>query len=140
MPSSLLLGWRSLMKHSIFQLHLGEIVCTNAAHQALVHPCGIGRHENETFRRLLDDRFRSELDGAIREEREQHGAAMTSHHVVSALTFGFWKHHRAILDRKPARKHQGALDLIRWVCADTAAWVASSSRVPTASTLRPKPK
>jgi hypothetical protein len=133
----------------------------------------------------LEDRFRAELAEAVGKERDQHGASLTPHHVVSALTFGFWEHlatkrferylwakgiqyafpnapkgktfedlhaliesvrrwrnriahHRAIFDKGPSRKHQDALELIKWVCGDTATWVASVSKVPTALALRPK--
>jgi hypothetical protein len=47
-------------------------------------------------------------------------------------------HHRAIFDKGPTRKHQDALELIGWICADTSAWVSSVSRVPVAISLRPK--
>ena len=46
-------------------------------------------------------------------------------------------HHRAIFDKGPMRKHQDALNLIKFVCADTYAWVAKASRVPMALQLRP---
>lgn len=46
-------------------------------------------------------------------------------------------HHRAIFDKDPMRKHHDILELIKWVCPDTAAWVAASSKVPVAIGLRP---
>jgi hypothetical protein len=46
-------------------------------------------------------------------------------------------HHRAIFDKGPMRKHQDALELIKFVCADTYAWVTKASRVPMALQLRP---
>jgi hypothetical protein len=48
-------------------------------------------------------------------------------------------HHRAIFDKDPMRKHQDTIELVRWVCGDTAAWVSSASKVPAAIALRPKP-
>jgi hypothetical protein len=47
-------------------------------------------------------------------------------------------HHRAIFDKGPMRKHQDALLLISWACADTGHWVSSISKVPAAIALRPK--
>jgi len=47
-------------------------------------------------------------------------------------------HHRAIFDKSPMRKHQDALDLIKWACDDTGHWVSGVSRVPAAIALRPR--
>lgn len=46
-------------------------------------------------------------------------------------------HHEPIFDKGPTRKHQDAMELIRWACRDTAAWVQSVSRVPSVVNLRP---
>ena len=166
-------------------LHFSEIVCRNAFHQGLLNRLGERWFENRVFLGLLDDRYVRELDDALRTERLQHGSALTAHHIVSALTFGFWEHlatkrfdrflwakgvqeifpcapkgttridihsliesvrrwrnriahHRAIFDKGPMRKYQDALSLIKWICDDTGVWVASSSKVPVAISLRPK--
>jgi hypothetical protein len=121
----------------------------------------------------------------VQKERLQHGAALTVHHVVSALTFGFWEHlatkrferflwskglqnvfksapsgkkyvdlhdlmesvrrwrnriahHRAIYDNSPMWKHQQTLELLGWACPDTSTWIASISKVPLVTSLRPK--
>jgi hypothetical protein len=47
-------------------------------------------------------------------------------------------HHRAIFDKGPMRKYQDAICLIKWACVDTGGWVASSSKVPVAISLKPK--
>jgi hypothetical protein len=47
-------------------------------------------------------------------------------------------HHQAIFDKGPVRKHNDALELIRWVCGDTGGWVAGSSEVPKAIAMRPR--
>jgi hypothetical protein len=73
-------------------LHVAEIVCRNAIHQALIRRGDPKWFENHTFRTLLEGRFRSELNDAVEKERRQHGLGMTPNHVVSALTFGFWEH------------------------------------------------
>jgi hypothetical protein len=168
-------------------LHFAEVVCRNALLKGLLQRCQGNWIGDPVFRGLLDPYFADELAAACRAERKQHGGAMTPHHVVSALTFGFWEHlatkrfdrflwakgvknifpcapnemtranvhgliesvrkwrnriahHRAIFDKGPMRKHQDALDLINIACADTGAWVAASSKVPVAISLRPKAK
>lgn len=175
----------ALCETFVSPLHFAEIVCRNALNNALLARAGDRWFDDQTFRNILDMRFRRELDEAVAKEQQQHGARMTAHHVVSALTFGFWEHlttkrferylwargiqsvfpcapagktyedvhtliesvrrwrnriahHRAIFDKGPMRKHQEALDLIRWACADTSIWVASTSRVPVALALRPR--
>lgn len=178
--------WNCALCEAFFiPLHFAEIVCRNALNNALTARAGDKWYEDRTFRKILDERFRDELIDAVGKERAQHGAALTSHHVVSALTFGFWEHlatkrferylwargihpifpgapkgkvygdvhdliesvrrwrnrifhHRAIFDKGPMRKHQDALELVKWACADTSAWVAAASRVPVAIALRPK--
>jgi hypothetical protein len=46
-------------------------------------------------------------------------------------------HHRTIFDKNPTHKHQDALQLMQWACADTSSWVSSISKVPAAVRLRP---
>jgi hypothetical protein len=73
-------------------LHFAEIGCRNAIHAALLMACGVKWYENQTFLGLLNDRFRAELEDAIADEGAQHGKSLTAHHIVSALTLGFWEH------------------------------------------------
>lgn len=169
----------------LIPLHFCEIVCRNALQRGLRAKLGNNWYENETFLKILDERYRKELGDAIKQERKQQGGAMTAHHVVSALSFGFWQHlvtkrfdrllwnsgikahfpnapaqksredlgeliekirkwrnriahHRAIFDKGPMSKYQAALELIKWSCPVTAAYVASIAQVPTAISLRPK--
>ena len=166
-------------------LHFAEIVCRNAVHSTMVFRLGEDWYNHNTFRKIIDPRFSSELDIAIADEREQHGEKITRDHIASALTFGFWEHmttkrfqrllwnrgisynfpgahyskrlddlhslmegvrrwrnriahHRAIFDKDPTRKYQEALELIKWVCPETAAWVTANSKVPAAIALRPQ--
>src|SRR5690606_15670189 len=166
--------WNSVLCEAfLLPLHFAEVVARNALHQALLARGDTQWFENKTFLQLLEKRFNSELKEAIVRERKQHGGNLTSHHIVSALTFGFWEHlatkrferylwakgihgafpcapdgstyedlhkliesvrrwrnriahHRAIFDKRPMRKHQDTLTLIKWVCGDTGAWVAST--------------
>lgn len=46
-------------------------------------------------------------------------------------------HHKAIFHKDPTAKYQEAIELIEWVCADTAHWVKSVSRVSQVINLRP---
>ncbi len=73
-------------------LHFSEIAFRNAMQRQLLARAGPIWFAEESFVQLLDPRFASELSYAVNAERKQHGAALTSHHVVSALTFGFWEH------------------------------------------------
>ncbi|PCI85478.1 MAG: hypothetical protein COB24_12870 [Hyphomicrobiales bacterium] len=74
-------------------IHFAEICCRNTIHSALVFRNKDNNwYEDETFRKLLDLRFLRELETAIDNEKNQHGQNITCHHVVSALTFGFWEH------------------------------------------------
>lgn len=178
--------WNCVLCEAFYiSLHFSEVVCRNAMHQALLERGDPKWFENSTFHKILEDQFRFELEGAIRKETKQHGNAVTSNHIVSALTFGFWDHlatkrferylwakgihhafpcapkgktyedlhqliesvrrwrnriahHQAIFDKGPSRKHQDALELIKWSCGDTAVWVAATSRVQVALSLRPK--
>ncbi|MBD1203920.1 MAG: Abi family protein [Rhodobacteraceae bacterium] len=72
-------------------LHFAEITSRNTIHSALLYK-GEHWYENQTFRQLLDPHYRSELDKALADEREQHGGAVDAHHLVSALSMGFWQH------------------------------------------------
>ncbi|HXC55164.1 MAG TPA: hypothetical protein VNU97_07715 [Rhizomicrobium sp.] len=47
-------------------------------------------------------------------------------------------HHKPIYDRSPSDKYQDVLTLIRWVCNDTANWVASISRVQQVINAKPQ--
>ncbi|WP_419252624.1 Abi family protein [Caulobacter sp. ErkDOM-YI] len=82
----------SLSECFIAPLHYAEIVCRNALHNGLVARAGDQWYLDKTFNSLLDDRYSLELATAVGDERRQHRDRMTSHHVVSALTFGFWEH------------------------------------------------
>ncbi|MDD3289253.1 MAG: Abi family protein [Alphaproteobacteria bacterium] len=175
----------TLCEAFLIPLHFSEIVCRNALQRSLKAKLGNNWYENETFLKILDERYRCELAEAIKQERKQQGGAMTAHHVVSALSFGFWQHlvtkrfdrllwsagikthfpnapahksredlseliekirrwrnriahHRAIFDKGPMFKYQAAIELIKWVCPTTAAYVASISKVPAVIELRPK--
>ena len=46
-------------------------------------------------------------------------------------------HHKPVFDQGPMKKHQETLQLIRWVCHETADWVTANSQVPAAIDLRP---
>ncbi len=73
-------------------LHFVEIAFRNTMQRQLLARLGPAWFECDSFLRLLSGRFASELLSAVAAERKQHGKGMTSHHVVSALTFGFWEH------------------------------------------------
>ena len=73
-------------------LHFAEVTCRNAMHNALIGMAGEHWYQDRTIRRILAPRNCRELDVVIRRETTQHGRAVTNHHFVSELTFGFWNH------------------------------------------------
>jgi hypothetical protein len=73
-------------------LHVAEVVCRNAIHRRLRDRVGDQWFNNGTLNNLLSNSDYDDLTHAIEEETAQHGAAMTCHHLVSALSFGFWQH------------------------------------------------
>jgi hypothetical protein len=86
-------AWNCELSEAFYvSLHFAEIVCRNAIHDALVFRSGTAWVSDSTFRKIIDHRFLDQLDTAIRDETKQHGAFVSEHHVVSALTFGFWEH------------------------------------------------
>lgn len=85
--------WNCALCESFYlPLHFCEIACRNALQQILLNRVGNEWFRSKLFLYLLEDRFRRELQDACAQESAQHGDRMTSHHVVSALTFGFWEH------------------------------------------------
>ncbi len=85
--------WNNALSEAFHpSLHYAEVICRNAVHRALLFRAKERWYENATFLGLLDKRFERELRDAVDDERAQHGEAFTCHHVVSALTFGFWEH------------------------------------------------
>lgn len=73
-------------------LHIAEISVRNAMHRRLVDRLGEQWYDNTTFKNLLSDRHYHDLEDTLEDERAQHGVLMTSHHLVSSLSFGFWQH------------------------------------------------
>lgn len=85
--------WNNAMSEAFHpSLHYAEVICRNAVHKALLFRAKDRWYDEELFLKLLDARFARELRDAVDAERAQHGANLTCHHVVSALTFGFWEH------------------------------------------------
>jgi hypothetical protein len=85
--------WNCALCESFFvSLHFAEVVCRNAIHRRLVERLGESWFGDPLFVGLLDPRYRNEIEHAIDDETKQHAGWCTAHHVVSALTFGFWQH------------------------------------------------
>ncbi|MBV1705809.1 MAG: hypothetical protein KGQ37_01225 [Hyphomicrobiales bacterium] len=88
-----LYSWNCALGEAFYiSLHFSEIVCRNAINRRLIQRLGDRWFENPTFKSILAERFKNELDGAIRDETARHGAGFTVHHIVSAMTFAFWQH------------------------------------------------
>ncbi len=69
-----------------------EVCVRNAIHKVLQEKHGANWYQRGSFLCTLPDRLRRELDDVIRDERGTHGTGMTSDHIVSGLSFGFWVH------------------------------------------------
>lgn len=178
--------WNCALCEAFFlTMHFCEICTRNSIQSSLIGRFGEHWYLDRYLGNILSQRFKLQLDKAVQEEIQQHGAFITGNHVASALTFGFWEHlltkrfepilwkggtnlyfkglekskpleeirnllirlrqwrnriahHRAIFDKGPMKKHQEALQLIRWSCPVTAAWVAKSSLLPRVISMRPK--
>ena len=73
-------------------MQIAEVCARNAIHRVLIE-----HHKSDWFNRggflcTLPKRLRDELDSAIKDAREKHGAGMTTNYVVAGLSFGFWVH------------------------------------------------
>jgi hypothetical protein len=85
--------WNCLLCESFhLPLHFAEVLCRNALHEGLRKRFGDNWFGDRLFLSILDERFRNELTDVISVEAQDHGQAMTCHHVCSGLTFGFWEH------------------------------------------------
>lgn len=73
-------------------LHFAEISVRNAIHRRLTERLGEQWFDNQTFKNILGNRQRGDLEDCVREERHRHGVLMSRHHLVSSLSFGFWQH------------------------------------------------
>lgn len=73
-------------------LHIAEVSVRNAIHQRLLERLGDQWYDQPVLRKLLADRLFKDLEKAVRQERARYGLLMTSHHLVSELSFGFWQH------------------------------------------------
>ena len=73
-------------------LHVAEVTCRNAIHARLLNRLGEQWFDADLFHNIVSDRHGSDLNDVIDDERRVHGVLMTSHHLVSSLSFGFWQH------------------------------------------------
>lgn len=85
--------WNCAISESFYiSLHFAEIVCRNAIHKRLLDRFGADWYRNPIFQKVLDTRHLNDLMAAVSDESSQHNGGCTAHHVVSALSFGFWQH------------------------------------------------
>jgi hypothetical protein len=73
-------------------LKFAEIVTRNAILQALRARYGSTWYADGRFASQLSKHYKRQIGKAITDETDQHGAAVTDEHVISALSFGFWEH------------------------------------------------
>lgn len=85
--------WNCTLSESFyFSLHCAEVVSRNALHNGLLKRAGEHWFRDRVFCGILDVQYQNELKSAEAKESLQHRGRLTAHHVVSALTFGFWEH------------------------------------------------
>ena len=82
----------SLCESFHLPLHFAEIICRNALHKGLTKRCGENWYSHKLLHTLLDERFQKELNDVVQVEMTLQGKNLTTNHIVSALTFGFWEH------------------------------------------------
>lgn len=73
-------------------LHFAEIAVRNAINSHLIDRLGEEWFDNRALIGSLEDSRKADLIGLLAAERRKHGEAMTCHHLVSELSFGFWLH------------------------------------------------
>lgn len=71
---------------------IAEVSVRNAIHCALLAKHGPDWYLRGSFLCTLPERLRKELDDVIRTERAVYGTDMTTDHLVSGLSLGFWQH------------------------------------------------
>lgn len=72
---------------------IAEVTIRNSISQALAaHYRTDDWYSKGGFRCQLPPRLSSALDDVIADKRGDHGAAMTHHHIIAGLSFGFWCH------------------------------------------------
>lgn len=73
-------------------LQVAEVVCRNAINKRLTERWGEDWYDHPSLDSRMSKSDRDELAHVLSEERAQHGAHFTAHHLVSGLSFGFWQH------------------------------------------------
>lgn len=73
-------------------LHFAEISVRNAINGHLISRFGELWFENRAVIGSMDPKRQQEFQDLLKSEQSRHGDAMTCHHLVSELSFGFWQH------------------------------------------------
>lgn len=73
-------------------LHFAEIAVRNAINSHLINKYGGEWYINRALIGSMDPDRQSDFDKVLQAEKMRHGDAMTCHHLVSELSFGFWQH------------------------------------------------
>lgn len=71
-------------------IQIAEVAARNAVLQPLVRRFGQDWYQDHRLIALLPPRLQQELEDAVDKERRRHGRSLSSGHVVSALSLGFW--------------------------------------------------
>lgn len=83
--------WNSRICSTFYgPIQIVEVVVRNAISKPIKRRFGPNWPTNAKFANILNQHQRRELQSAIAKEAKQHGANMTSEHVLSAMHFGFW--------------------------------------------------
>ncbi len=85
--------WNCVLCEAFYlPLHFAEISVRNAINTHLISRLGPRWFENRALVGSMDPKRQTDLLNLVKEEEQRHGAAMTCHHLVSELSFGFWQH------------------------------------------------
>ena len=88
------------------------------------------KYENSLWRPYLRNAFANARKPLLR--KSAHAALDQIRHLRNRIA-----HHEPILSRDLRADHNCILEVIRWICADTAAWIAHHSHFETVHSNRP---
>jgi hypothetical protein len=71
-------------------IQIAEVAARNAVLKPLGRRFGQKWYEDPRLTAILPPRLEQELEDAVDKERRRHGGSLSSGHVVSALSLGFW--------------------------------------------------
>lgn len=81
----------ALCQAFLLPLQLAEVSCRNAIQHSLRKHFGSTWYLNKKFTSLLNAKLAEDLEKVCKDEEKRHVKDFSDNHVVSALSFGFWR-------------------------------------------------